>query len=74
MVGVAVLGLAAQIPFAHAMAQEDTIVLGAALSFEGHYKTGGGLAYDGYELARERINSKGGVTVGGRRYQLEIRY
>jgi branched-chain amino acid transport system substrate-binding protein len=74
MVGVAALGLAAEIPFAQAMVQEDTIVLGAVLSFEGHYQTGGRLTFDGYELAREQINSKGGVTVGGRRYQLEIRY
>ncbi len=55
---------------ASAMVQEGTVFLGAVLSFDGHHAIGGNHTYNGYELARERINSNGGVMVDGIRFML----
>ncbi|MFQ5846228.1 MAG: amino acid ABC transporter substrate-binding protein [Candidatus Methylomirabilales bacterium] len=52
----------------------DTIVFGAALSFSGKYSTNGKHAKNGYELAAERINGMGGVKVGGKYYNVKIKY
>jgi len=52
----------------------DTIVFGAALSFTGKYSTNGKHAKNGYELAVDRINETGGITVGGEPYKIKIKY
>ncbi len=59
---------------ARAGAQADTITLGAAVSLTGKYSTNGKNTLDGYQLAVKRINELGGVDVGGKRYQLAIKY
>jgi branched-chain amino acid transport system substrate-binding protein len=53
---------------------QDTIVLGAAVSLTGKYSTNGKNTKDGYDLAVKMINEKGGVKVGDKTYQLEVKY
>ncbi|MFQ3355371.1 MAG: branched-chain amino acid transport system substrate-binding protein [Paracoccaceae bacterium] len=55
-------------------ASAETIVLGSAISLSGKYSTNGLHTQRGYDFAVERINSTGGVNVGGKNYQLEIKY
>ena len=52
----------------------DKIVLGAAVSLTGKYSSNGVHTQNGYNLAVERINSMGGVKVGGKNYKFEIIY
>ena len=47
----------------------DKIVLGAAISLTGKYSSNGVHTQNGYNLAVERINSMGGVKVGGKSYK-----
>ena len=67
----AMLGLAAGV---EAKVEGDTIVLGSAISLTGKYSTNGIHAKNGYDLAVERINSMGGVKVGGQSYKLKVIY
>jgi branched-chain amino acid transport system substrate-binding protein len=53
---------------------QDTIVLGAAVSETGKYATNGMHTKNGYDMAVERVNSMGGVDIGGTKYMLEIAY
>ncbi len=71
---IAAVALAAAALPARVRAEGDTIVLGAAVSLTGKYSTNGKNTLDGYQLALKRINELGGVEVGGKRYQLAIRY
>ncbi|MGU9952185.1 MAG: amino acid ABC transporter substrate-binding protein [Gammaproteobacteria bacterium WSBS_2016_MAG_OTU1] len=57
-----------------AKVEGDTIVLGAAVSLSGKYSTNGQHTKNGYDLAMNRINEQGGVTVGGKAYKLKIIY
>jgi branched-chain amino acid transport system substrate-binding protein len=57
-----------------AAAEDDTIVLGAAVSITGKYSTNGKNTKDGYDLAVKVINDKGGVKVGDKTYQLKVIY
>ena len=59
---------------ADAKVEGDTIILGSAISLTGKYSTNGIHAQNGYELAVTVINESGGVTVGGKSYQLDIKY
>ncbi len=59
---------------APAAAEDDTIMLGAAVSITGKYSTNGKNTKDGYDLAVKVINDKGGVKVGDKTYQLEVIY
>ena len=52
----------------------DKIILGAAVSITGKYSTNGKHTKNGYNLAVERINSMGGVKVGGKAYKFDIIY
>ena len=52
----------------------DKIILGAAVSLTGKYSTNGKHTQNGYNLAVERINSMGGVKVGGKTYKFDIIY
>ncbi len=47
---------------ARAIAQTDTLTLGAAVSLTGKYATNGKNTLDGYQLAVKRINEMGGVV------------
>ncbi len=53
---------------------EDKIRLGAAISMTGKYSTNGKNTKDGYDLAAKMINENGGVSVGGKKYMIEIIY
>jgi len=69
----AALVTAALMP-ASAVAETNTIVLGAAVSKTGKYSTNGKHTINGYNLAVKRINAMGGVKVGGKSYMLKIVY
>ena len=64
----------ASISTSFAKVEGEYIVLGAAVSLTGKYSTNGKHTQNGYNLAVERINSKGGVKVGGKSYKFEIIY
>ena len=61
-------------PSAHAKVEGDTIILGVAISETGKYSTNGMHTKNGYDIAAEKINAMGGVTVDGKAYQLKIIY
>jgi branched-chain amino acid transport system substrate-binding protein len=73
VLGAAALGLAVSGP-AQARVDGDTIILGSAISLTGKYSTNGIHAKNGYDLAVERINSTGGVVVGGKSYKIRVVY
>jgi branched-chain amino acid transport system substrate-binding protein len=52
----------------------DTITFGAAVSLTGKYSTNGAQTRDGYDLAVDRVNELGGVKVGGKTYQIAVKY
>ena len=52
----------------------DKIILGAAVSLTGKYSSNGVHTQNGYNMAVDRINSMGGVKVGGKTYKLDIIY
>ena len=52
----------------------DKIILGAAVSLTGKYSSNGVHTQNGYNMAVDRINSMGGVKVGGKTYKFEIIY
>lgn len=64
------LGLAATGP---ALAQQKTITLGASVQLTGGEANTGRYYRDAYQLAIDAINAKGGVTVGGTKYQLALK-
>ena len=53
---------------------DGTIVFGAAVSLTGSTSNEGKYTKDGYELAKDAINAAGGITVGGKRYKIDIKY
>ena len=57
-----------------AKVEGDTIILGSAISLTGKYATNGLHTQRGYVYAVKVINEKGGVTVGGKSYQLAVKY
>jgi branched-chain amino acid transport system substrate-binding protein len=69
----AVISLAL-IPLSRAAYAQDVIKIGAAVSITGKYSTNGKNTKDGYDIAVNRINEMGGITVGGQKYKLEIVY
>jgi branched-chain amino acid transport system substrate-binding protein len=52
----------------------DTVVFGAAISITGKTAKEGEYTRDGYQLAIDKINALGGVRVGGKPYQLALKY
>ena len=58
----------------NAKVEGDTIILGAAVSLTGKYSTNGEHTKNGYNMAVDRINDMGGVTVGGKSYKFDIIY
>jgi len=56
------------------MAADGTIVLGSANSLTGKYSSNGIDTQNGYDFAIKRINEMGGVKVGDKTYNLEVKY
>lgn len=57
-----------------AMAQQDTITFGAALSLTGKTATEGRLVKIGYDIYADQINTRGGFKVGNKTYKVAIKY
>ncbi len=57
-----------------ANAEENTILLGAAISLTGKYATAGNHAKVGYDFAVDKINAAGGVKIGDKSYKFTIKY
>lgn len=73
--GLGVAAAALSVSFAaQTMAQDNTIILGSAISLTGKYSTNGVHTQNGYELAAKMINDAGGVDVGGTKYMIKIQY
>ena len=51
----------------------DKIVLGASVQLTGPIANTGRYYQDAYQLTVDKINEMGGVTVGGKQYQLELK-
>lgn len=62
----------AMLASAPAWAQTNTITFGSALQLTGKEANTGRYYRDGYQLAIDRINEKGGITVGGKKYMLKL--
>lgn len=73
LLGLSLLGLALVLP-GSAVAADDTIELGAAVSLTGKYSTNGKFTKNGYDLAVQRVNEMGGVKVGDKTYKLAVIY
>lgn len=71
--GAVITSIAATKP-AEAKVEGDTITLGSAVSITGRYAVNGKHTKNGYDLAVKFINDKGGITVGGKKYKLAIKY
>ena len=52
----------------------DTIVFGAAVSLTGKTAKEGEYTRDGYNFLVEKLNEMGGITVGGKKYRVEVKY
>jgi len=52
----------------------EDLILGAALSATGIYAANGNNTKNGYEFAVKKINDAGGIKIGGKCYNLKIRY
>lgn len=52
----------------------DDLVLGSAISLTGKYSTNGEHARAGYDFAVMKINKAGGVKIGGKCYNLKVKY
>ena len=61
-------------PMPATAAEEDAIVLGAAVSLTGKYSINGKETRDGYDLAVQRVNASGGVKVAGKPRTLKVVY
>ena len=55
-----------------ALAQTNTITLGAAVQLTGKDANTGRYYRDGYQFVIDKINEKGGITVGGKKYTLKL--
>ncbi len=50
----------------------QTVKVGAVVPLTGRYAALGGQVKAGYEIGVEQINAAGGVTVGGKKLQIEL--
>jgi branched-chain amino acid transport system substrate-binding protein len=57
-----------------ASAEDDTIVFGATIPITGPKAEEGRYTRDGYQFYVETINRRGGVTLGGKRYNVRLHY
>ncbi|HKJ95889.1 MAG TPA: ABC transporter substrate-binding protein [Gammaproteobacteria bacterium] len=70
--GAGALSLGA--PFMRARAEKPTVKCGVITSLSGENRFGGNLTRRGYDLWAEEINKKGGIEIGGDRYEVEMSY
>lgn len=70
---VALLALAFALGAFPALA-EDRISFGAAVSLTGKTAKEGEYTRDGYNFAVDTINALGGITVGGKKYKIAVKY
>jgi branched-chain amino acid transport system substrate-binding protein len=59
---------------AAAAAADDTILFGAAISITGKTAKEGEYTRDGYQFAIDKLNEMGGITVGGKKYKVALKY
>ena len=57
-----------------ALAQEDIIKIGAAVSLTGKMAYEGRLVKEGYEVWEDWVNNNGGITAGGKNYRVKMIY
>jgi branched-chain amino acid transport system substrate-binding protein len=55
-------------------AAADTIIFGAAVSLTGKTAKEGEYTRDGYNFFVDKINETGGITVGGKKYKVSVKY
>ncbi len=55
-------------------AEDDTILLGSAISLTGKYATAGNHAKVGYDFAVDKINAAGGIKIGDKTYKFAVKY
>jgi branched-chain amino acid transport system substrate-binding protein len=72
--GIVGIGLGIAGAVAPATADDNTIVLGSAISLTGKYSSNGIITQRGYDLGVKRINEMGGVKIGGKTYKLAMKY
>ena len=53
-------------------AQAQEIVVGSSLPFAGPFASYGETIRDGYQLAVDDINAKGGVSLGGKNHKIKL--
>jgi branched-chain amino acid transport system substrate-binding protein len=68
------LGVTGAILAYNVASAEDVITLGAAVSESGKYSANGVFTKKGYNLAVDKINSQGGVKIGGKTYKLAVKF
>lgn len=72
--GVLVAFACSLAPPAGVRAADQTIVFGAALSATGREAREGKLTQEGYDFWKDYVNAHGGLSVGGKRYKVDIKY
>jgi branched-chain amino acid transport system substrate-binding protein len=53
---------------------DDTILFGAPLAATGRDAREGALTREGYDFWKDYVNAHGGLSVGGKKYKVDIRY
>ena len=71
---LALAGVLSALGAAPALAQQDVITFGAALSLTGKTSTEGRLVKEGYDMYVDNINQRGGIKVGAKSYKVAIKY
>ncbi len=54
--------------------ESGTLTIGAAMSLTGSLAREGQLTKEGYQLCQQKVNAAGGVDVGGKKLQLDIKF
>jgi len=54
------------------MAADNSVKIGVVLPFTGPIAFDGKLTFEGIQLAQNELNALGGVTVGGKKYKIEL--
>ncbi len=74
LASIAVAAALSALGAAPALAQQDVITFGAALSLTGKTSTEGRLVKEGYDIYVDAINQRGGIKVGAKNYRVAIKY
>jgi branched-chain amino acid transport system substrate-binding protein len=72
-IGLAGALVLAAAPGRAAWFSSDTITLGAVVQISGSFASTGRYYRDGYKFTVDKINEKGGITVGGKTYKLTLK-